>query len=599
LKDEYELVVVGGGHAGIEASAAAAKMGLKVLLMTDQIDNIGLMSCNPAVGGIGKGHLVKELTALGGVMGFLADGAAVMGKVLNRSRGQAVRGTRLQCERKLYTELAKRVLRKAVGLDVAEGEVTGIRVKGGKVEGVFHNGGFVAGKAVILSTGTFMNGVLHYGMRREKGGRAGGGYTTGISGSIRNAGFKLGRLKTGTPPRVKESTVAKDRCTVQLGDEPCPGFYSDELDVDQMACFLTFTNSDTKNVIERGLYRSPLFTGRIKGVGPKYCPSIEDKVVRFKKAERHQVFIEPEGREVDEVYLNGLATSLPEDVQEALLTTISGLEEAEITQYGYAVEYDYVKSNQIKRTMESRLVDGLYFAGQINGTSGYEEAACQGVIAGINAALRMKDEKPFVPRRDEGYIGVLIDDLVTRDHKEPYRIFTSRAEHRLLLREDNADDRFMEYGYKFGLVGKERLDDYVYVRHRTDDIINNLRKVADPSGSGKTLYEILKRPSTNIDTFMGLLNCADEYPRRAIKKAEVEVKYSGYVDKARKELEILFGSGDISLLGRIDYDNVEGLSNEARASLNRARPRNINEARRLQGVNPSDLLTLVKHARRI
>ena len=597
LKSSYDLIVIGGGHAGLEATVTGATMGLDTLLVTDEISNIGLMSCNPAVGGIGKGHLVKELTALGGVMGILADGAAIMGKILNRSKGPAVRGTRLQCEREVYKRLAGELLNSVVGVDILEAEVKGISVSDGKVEGMFLESGFVGAEKVALCTGTFMDAVLYYGMRTEFGGRAGGSSTTGVPSSLRNIGFELGRLKTGTPPRVKRSTVDKDKCDKQLGDNPCPGFYSDVLNVDQVACYVTYTNERTKEIIKNGLSRSPLFTGRIKGMGPKYCPSIEDKVVRFGSRERHQVFIEPEGRDVDEMYLSGLATSLPEDVQEAFLATIPGLEETEITQYGYAVEYDNVKPYQIKRTMESKLVKGLYLAGQINGTSGYEEAACQGLIAGINAALSAKGEEPFVPRRDEGYIGVLIDDLVTRDHSEPYRIFTSRAEHRVLLREDNADDRFMEYGYRFGLVDEGRFNECVYIRRVTDEILDKLGKTPDPDGSGKALLEVLRRPSTDIYTLMSLLDGTDEYPAKAIEKAEIEVKYSGYAEKLRKELETLSTYESISLPADIDYGNIEGVSNEARASLKRVRPCTISEARRLQGVNPSDLLILIKRAR--
>jgi tRNA uridine 5-carboxymethylaminomethyl modification enzyme len=597
LENRYDLIVVGGGHAGLEAAMAGAKMGLSTLLVTDQVENICLMSCNPAVGGIGKGHLVKELTALGGAMGIVADGAAIMGKILNRSKGPAVRGTRLQCERSEYKRLAKELLDGTERVDILEAEVGGVSVSDGVVKGVFLGSGSIKAERVVLCPGTFMDGILHYGMRTEVGGRAGGRSMSGISSALRGIGFELGRLKTGTPPRVKRSTVDKGKCDEQLGDEPCPGFYSDVLEIVQVPCYVTYTNERTKEIIEGGMGRSPLFTGRIKGMGPKYCPSIEDKVVRFSSKERHQVFIEPEGRDVDEVYLSGLATSLPEDVQEAFLATIPGLDEAEITQYGYAVEYDYVKTYQINRTMESKPVKGLYLAGQINGTSGYEEAACQGLVAGINAALSVKGEGPFVPRRDEGYIGVLIDDLVTRDHSEPYRIFTSRAEHRVLLREDNAADRLMEYGYRFGLVDEGTFNECTCIRRKTDEILDGLTKTRDPNGSGKTLLEMLRRPSADAHELIGLLDGGNDYPAKAIEKAGIEVKYSGYVEKLRKELETLSSYESIGLPGDIDYGNIDGLSNEAKASLERARPRTISEARRLQGVNPADLLILIKRAR--
>lgn len=581
----------------MEAAVASVGMGMNVVLVTDSIRDICLMSCNPAVGGIGKGHLVKELVALGGLMGRFADATAVMGKVLNRKKGPAVRGTRLQCDRGLYKSVVSGFLKSLNGLEVLESEVETIVLESGGVKGIEYDGGFVAGKKVVISTGTFMNGVLHYGMRTEDGGRAGGCCVSKIASSLKSLGFELGRLKTGTPPRVKASTLDVDKCKVEYGDEPCPGFSRDVLDIDQIPSYLTFTNDRTKKIIETNLDRSPLFTGRIRGVGPKYCPSIEDKIVRFDCRNRHQVFIEPEGREVDEVYLNGLATSLPEDVQEAFLSTIPGLEHAEITKYGYAVEYDYVKPNQIKKTMESKGVEGLYFAGQVNGTSGYEEAACQGLIAGINASLSSKGEPPFIPDRSEGYIGVLIDDLVTREHVEPYRIFTARAEHRLLLREDNADDRFAEYGYRFGLVDKTKLDECRFMREKTDEIIMALSKTRDSNASGKTLLEVLKRPSVSIGDLMVLLEKGEEYPKKAVKKAEIEVKYAGYLEKVGKELEVLAASGNLRLPEDINYDAITGLSNEARASLKNARPTTINEARRLQGVNPADIIILVKKVR--
>jgi tRNA uridine 5-carboxymethylaminomethyl modification enzyme len=597
VRSRYDIVVVGGGHAGVEAAAASVGMGMSVALVTDCTRDICLMSCNPAVGGIGKGHLVKELTALSGLMGKFADAAAVMGKVLNRKKGPAVRGTRLQCDRELYKSVAGNFLERLDGLDVLEGEVENIVVGGRSIEGIEYNGGFIAGKKVVISTGTFMNGVLHYGMRTENGGRAGGRCVSKIASSFKNAGFKLGRLKTGTPPRVKASTVNVNKCKVERGDEPCPGFSRDVLDIEQIPSYLTFTNDGTRKIIETNLDRSPLFTGRIKGVGPKYCPSIEDKIVRFADRDRHQVFIEPEGRNVDEVYLNGLATSLPEDVQEAFLSTIPGLEEAEIIKYGYAVEYDYVRPNQIKKTMESKTVEGLYFAGQVNGTSGYEEAACQGLLAGINASLSLRGERPFIPDRSEGYIGVLIDDLVTREHVEPYRIFTARAEHRLLLREDNADDRFTEYGYRFGLIDKAKLDECRYTREKTDEVIAALNKTRDSNGSGKTLLEVLKRPSVRINDLMILFEKGKEYPKKAVEKAEIEVKYAGYLEKLEKELEVLAASGSFRIPDDVNYDTIGGLSNEARASLKNARPLTIREAGRLQGVNPADIIILVKKVR--
>ncbi len=567
-------------------------MGNSTLLISPRLDRVGLMSCNPAIGGIGKSHLVKEIVALGGVMGAIADGSALMSKILNRRKGAAVQATRLQCDRGLYTELAVEVVSDVRGLDLLEGECTAIeRLNDGFR--VWVSDAEYDCRKVILCAGTFMKGLLHYGMEKVPGGRAGDGPSDYIGNSLNELGIKLSRFKTGTPPRIRISSVDLDKCVLQEGDERPRGFTRRLLQIEQVPCYITYTGVETKEAVESNLDRSPLYAGEIEGIGPRYCPSFEDKVVKFPERLEHQIFLEPEGRDVDEFYLNGLSTSMPKDVQEKMVRSIPGLKNAEITQYGYAVEYDYVSFGQIKGTMEAREIPGLYFAGQVNGTSGYEEAAAQGLIAGINAALALDSEEEYIPRRDQGYFGVLIDDLLNRQHFEPYRLFTSRAEYRLLLREDNAEERFIEDGRRFGLVNDEQYANYERKTAEKAELVDLLSSTKNEDG--RRLIKLLKRPEVVIsDLIESIPGGGEGLSEEVLESLEIEVKYEGYIQRQLRELEKLKELEDMSLPDDLDYDAVYGLSNEGRAALVSRRPKTLAEAGRLAGVNPADVLILLR-----
>ena len=608
--DSFEIIVIGGGHAGVEAASACARMGVKTLLISHKINSIGQMSCNPAIGGIGKSHLAKEVDAMGGLMAKATDLSAIHYRVLNSTKGQAVRATRAQTDRLLYKKAVQELLGKHEGLEILEEAVEDLLVESGVVRGVVTASGLnIHSSQVVLTTGTFLGGVMHTGFEQKPGGRLGDPSSTVLAKKLRAMPFRVGRLKTGTPPRLDGDTLDWSVMSTQPGDDPTPWLSytgASQAHQRQINCHITRTNETTHQIIRDSLDQSPLYSGVIEGVGPRYCPSIEDKVVRFSERSSHQIFVEPEGLTTKEIYPNGISTSLPEKIQKKFIQSIRGFEDAAITKAGYAIEYDYFDPRDLNHTLETKHVKGLFFAGQINGTTGYEEAAAQGLVAGVNAALNVQKKKEWVPGRHEAYIGVLVDDLVTLGTKEPYRMFTSRAEYRLILREDNADMRLTEKARDLGLVDGLLWDKFQDKKRQSQEELTALKKRKIIPGSReaekltlltgegfsavKTHHELLKRPTIKYNSLPGH-NTALE--RNVIDEIEAEIKYAGYVARQKLEITRLQKNENTKIPNTLKYENVVGLSNEVRQKLSSARPSTLARASRLPGITPAAISLLM------
>lgn len=617
--ENYSVIVIGGGHAGTEAALASARMGVKTLLLTHNIETLGQMSCNPAIGGIGKGHLVKEIDALGGAMAQAIDRAGIQFRTLNASKGPAVRATRAQADRALYKSAIREILENQPNLTIFQNAVVDLIVEQNKVIGVKTQMGldFYA-PSVVLTVGTFLGGLIHIGMQNHSGGRAGDPPSIALAERLRELPFRVDRLKTGTPPRIDAKSVDFSVMEEQPGDNPVPTFSfmgTPDQHPKQISCWITHTNESTHDIIRSGLDRSPMYSGVIEGVGPRYCPSIEDKIMRFSDKNSHQIFVEPEGLNSHELYPNGISTSLPFDVQMNLVRSIKGFENAHITRPGYAIEYDYFDPRDLKASLETKFIDGLFFAGQINGTTGYEEAGAQGLIAGMNAALQVQGKDAWSPRRDEAYIGVLIDDLITRGTQEPYRMFTSRAEYRLILREDNADLRLTEKGHQLGLINESRWQAFSEKKEAIERETTRIKNlvVQPDSAAGQQLNqqlekplsraykgeELLRRPDITYAGLMALPGMLeDKVADKVAEQVEIQIKYSGYIDRQKDEIERSLRNENTALPKDLDYSQVKGLSNEVVQKLMNIRPETIGQASRVSGVTPAAISLLLVHLKK-
>lgn len=617
FQEEYDVIVVGAGHAGSEAAAAAANMGAKTLLVTMSLQNIAQMSCNPAMGGIAKGQIVREIDALGGYSGIVSDMTAIQFKMLNKSKGPAMWSPRVQSDRMRFAETWRLMLEQTPNLDFYQEMVKGILIENGKIVGIKTSLGIeIKAKSVVLTNGTFLNGLIHIGEKQFGGGRAGESAAYGITEDLVNAGFQSGRMKTGTPPRVDGRSLDYSKMNEEKGDaKPDKFSYSDITKplTHQKSCHMTYTSLDVHDILREGFDRSPMFNGRIKSLGPRYCPSIEDKINRFADKERHQLFIEPEGWDTVEVYVNGFSTSLPEDVQFKALRSVVGFEKVKFFRPGYAIEYDYFPPTQLKHTLETKLVDGLYFAGQINGTTGYEEAASQGLMAGINAALKVQEKEPFTLKRDEAYIGVLIDDLITKGTEEPYRMFTSRAEYRTLLRQDNADFRLTTMSHKIGLASEKRLKRMEHKRNESEKMVaffketsvtvsetNPILEAKETAliSQGDKMFKVFSRPQIDLEDMLKFEKVKEyiannNVDQEILEQAEIQVKYSGYIEKERNNADKLTRLEDVKIPENFDYNKIKSMSIEAKQKLSNVRPVTISQASRISGVSPSDISVLL------
>jgi tRNA uridine 5-carboxymethylaminomethyl modification enzyme len=617
FENEYDVIVVGAGHAGSEAAAAAANMGSKTLLVTMSLQNIAQMSCNPAMGGIAKGQIVREIDALGGYSGIVSDKTAIQFKMLNKSKGPAMWSPRVQSDRMRFAEEWRLMLEQTPNLDFYQEMVKGLIIENGKIKGIKTSLGVeIKAKAVVLTNGTFLNGLIHIGEKQFGGGRAGESAAYGITEDLVKAGFESGRMKTGTPPRVDGRSLDYSKMNEEKGDvKPDKFSYSDITSplIHQKACHMTYTSLEVHDILREGFDRSPMFNGRIQSLGPRYCPSIEDKINRFADKERHQLFVEPEGWNTVEVYVNGFSTSLPEDVQFKALRSVAGFENVKFFRPGYAIEYDYFPPTQLRHTLETKLVEGLYFAGQINGTTGYEEAASQGLMAGINAALKVQEKEPLILKRDEAYIGVLIDDLITKGTEEPYRMFTSRAEYRTLLRQDNADFRLTPKSHAIGLASEKRLQRMEHKFNESEKMVSFFKntsvtvaetnpileaKESAPISQSDKMFKIFSRPQIDLNDIVAFEKVKtyieeNNLDQEIIEQAEIQVKYSGYIEKERNNADKLTRLEDVKIPEFFDYEKIKSMSIEAKQKLGKIRPVTISQASRISGVSPSDISVLL------